>query len=481
MAHAKNGPSVAPRRVLCPGSARIEAQIPGDGGSRAADLGTAVHAVIESAILDPGLDISTLIGQPWLTDSKYRSYYNVGDIAGAKIHLDYVAQRTGELFGAITYAEEKVNPERFTRRTDTNGTCDTIITGEADGFFSDSFLEIIDYKNGRTPVFPDSEQLKLYGGGALAKFMSDGDTALPFDTVRLTVVQPNMDPDGVGEWEGRVDAGEMPHGAVAIGVDMGTNVLWAEYPAAVLVEHCDQIGRAIDKCDDPHAPCIPGDKPCMFCKGKRGATPCFAYVEWNLNPPDEDVCLQALFGIDLNRPGELVDKAVEAASHNPQDFLTPEQHAALYLAARPLISMLNAITESALERHRVSPLPGLKEVEGRRGNRHWVDEDTAMVKIAQMTVVVGDKKKKIGKGPIIVEKLMSPAQLEKAVLSPITDVKTRRRLADRIGALYTQSQAKPILVAVSDEREEVRPISAEDLKPRETLVQPEQPINPFEL
>lgn len=131
MAHAANSPSVIPRRVRCLASGRIEAGIPGDGGSKAADEGTAVHAVIEKCLLEPFFDPATLIGEPWLTESKWKSIYTAQNIADAKKHLAYVGRRAEELGDGEIHPESKVDPAMFTGRADTAGTADTIIVGEA--------------------------------------------------------------------------------------------------------------------------------------------------------------------------------------------------------------------------------------------------------------------------------------------------------------------------------------------------------------
>lgn len=318
-----------------------------------------------------------------------------------------------------------------------------------------STAEIVDYKNGRTPVFPDSEQLKVYGAGTVARFMDPFDSAYPFDTIRLAICQPNMDPEGSREWETRVEDCDLPEGATAIGYESAEDVYWAEYPVEVLIEQVKEIGRILDLADDPDAPATPGQKQCMFCKGKRGATPCRAYVEWSMEPPGDAADLDSvreLFGINLDAPETMVPAVTDAMSRVTSDTLTPEQHAALYKVAPLLESMLKAIKESALARHQGGErLPGLKAVAGRKGNKKWLDENVALKKVSGMTV----NGKKVGKTNITVEKLMTPTQVEKAILAGVTEVKTKKQVQEKLKKLYDQGEAKPILVDINDEREEL--------------------------
>lgn len=94
---------------------------------------------------------------------------------------------------------------------------------------------------------------------------------------------------------------------------------------------------------------------------------------------------------------------------------------------------------------RFEPAPGWKLVKGREGNRKW--NDAAAVEELCKTL-------RITKGDSHEQSLKSPAQLEKAGLSP----KKWGQIAEHI----TRSEAKPTMVEASDPRPALEPAKAEE-------------------
>jgi len=162
-------PSSASRWIACPASARLSEGVPFEPSGEAAQIGTAIHALAEKCFIS-GEKADAYLGKP--VEGITMTQEN---IEFAQAHIDHITNLKSEL-GAV-----KV--EQYVTVFDTpavklGGTADVI-------GFGNGILEIADLKTGRGYVDADSEQMKIYALGTLAKIKK------PVETVRLSIIQPH--------------------------------------------------------------------------------------------------------------------------------------------------------------------------------------------------------------------------------------------------------------------------------------------------
>jgi hypothetical protein len=245
-------------------------------------------------------------------------------------------------------AEEISDPGAFHGWDDWKGTCDVTLVGN-------DMIEIMDYKDGRTPVkAEENEQLMSYALGRALEYQ------LPQEfKVRLTIIQPRVDPA----------------------------ITCHDVTVADLYQFAAEVHewRKVAESDD--APYVPGEKQCRWCKAKGD---CKAFNT------------EALKGVDMHFQN--IEIANQAADKEPSQ-MTDEQ-LAQFIEGIPLIKQaIAAAEEEALRRFEAGhKVPGLKAVRG-RGQRAWAYDEEEMA----------DKLKRMGipKKALYVTKLVSPAQAEK--------------------------------------------------------------------
>lgn len=427
MDHAQLSPSSAHRWVPCPGSVREEAKYPSEGTSGPAAIdGTHSHTLLEHCIkndlMDPVMDC---IGMQY-TDHEGTFTVDEERAQRVKMAIEYVRARKASAKTMAIRAEEKVDPGRWFGRDDMEGTADVQL-------IEDKLIEVIDYKDGMSPVSPvENLQLIQYGLGALFPYHEEGHN-LPFDNIRLTIIQPKLAVKGmepITSWE--VSVGD-------------------------LFMMCDTIKSAADLTSHPNAPLVPGEVQCKWCRAKGN---CSALA----NKALQDA--QVMFG--------QVDMAKQAADQEPTQ-LTNEKIKEI-LEAKPLITeFLAAVEAEAMRRFETGQrVPGLKVVRG-RGSRNWaLPEEEMAAKLKAMGMP---------KDVIFPAKLISPAQVSK--VSWVKRSGDKKALSDRqiktIEANYiSKSQGKLTIALESDSRAEVTMDAASmfaDVKPVETEI-PEVPEKP---
>jgi hypothetical protein len=450
--HAVNSPSVLERRLGCLRSRWLEMNAPRES-SMPADRGTAGHEVLERCIRREIADIDTMVGAKWKVGSS-SGVFSKEDIEALKCALAYIDDRGDELDANEAfhvYPETEVDPAEFTGRDDTSGRCDILLVGRQTESF-ERVLEVVDYKHGHTPVMPIKMQCFAYAGGGLAKFGPEN-----FDLVRLTIIGPNFHPEAERLWRKRVAEDDLPEGAYAIGLDEWKSAYWVEYPPHVIINALREAGRQLDFADDPNCVATASEENCQFCKGK--AQGCAAYVEYHLNPQEGDdapdvATVRTLFGIDIQSPETLVQAAGDAVAKmvdSKGDFMTPEQHAALFKSLPLLRSLIGEIESSALERHQREPLPGLKLVQGRQGNRAWRDPDEALAVLGKGVNIDSHR---IGKRELMVYALKSPTQVEKELQAVASTKRGQKRVEDLMEQLVHRPDGKLKLVVDSHPTED---------------------------
>jgi len=163
-------PSSASRWIACPASARLSLQVPYEESGEAAKIGTAIHSLSETCWQldqDPMDYVGKVI--EGITMTRENAEF-------ALAHIRTVAALEKEL-GTIKVEQYGVAYETLLAKV--GGTADVVAYN-----LDKSILEIADLKTGRQWVDADSEQMKIYALGIMSKLVK------VFDTVRLTIVQP---------------------------------------------------------------------------------------------------------------------------------------------------------------------------------------------------------------------------------------------------------------------------------------------------
>lgn len=189
--HSVIGPSSADRWLHCVGSVRLGEKFRerfGDRSSPFAEEGTAAHALAELKLRHEIKEINDFVFKEMrsaLLESKPDLDWKKLDWA-TDVYVDavmsayYAAKQTCP--DALLVIEQRYDMSRWAKGC--FGTGDATIV-------SDQILHVFDYKNGSgIPVSAvENPQARLYGLGAVNEF---GDL-YGFQTVRNTIVQPNLD------------------------------------------------------------------------------------------------------------------------------------------------------------------------------------------------------------------------------------------------------------------------------------------------
>lgn len=235
-------------------------------------------------------------------------------------------------------------------------------------------MDVVDYKYGQgVPVSAvENPQMKLYGLGAVNEYGFIYD----IETVRMHIFQPRLDNISVFE----LSMEEL--------LKWGKEVLkpGAEKAAAGLME-------------------MHSGEHCRFCP-------------------------------HAGRCPELASYCQSMPIGTAPDSLTPAEIAAL-LQQEPVISIwLKKVKELALSQAmNGDTIPGYKVVEGRAGNRKWVDE----LKVAEALRAAG-----VAQEDFTTLKLLSPAEMEKSL--------GKKRANELLCSLIERSSGAPTLVPESDKR-----------------------------
>lgn len=403
-AHSKWSASSFERRMLCPGSAVLEADRK-DTTSFYAAWGTRMHELValgieagEHALLPHRSESVMIDGFEIEYDPEmHEAVASCLAVARALIGTD-----------GASFTEQRVYYGEYLGQPDEEafGTGDLIVLRQRE-------ITVCDWKGGQGVLVEaeDNPQLKLYALGALAKFGDFGD----FDTVRLVIHQPRIR-EAPAEWT----------------MSVADLVWWGRNEAREVVENCIAAGQALDI-----APYLaPGEKQCKFCDAKAfcpklreevafivgaGATP-MTVEEW-----------------DAVEPIEVTDK-------------TTDEYLSASMAKVDLIETWATAIRAEVERRLLAghPVPGFKLVQGRKGARKWVDEGAAEAALKSMRLKIEE---------MYDMKVISPTTAEKLAKKGVIG----KRQWPRLEALYAQSEGKASVAPVSDSRPalDVKPVVEE--------------------
>ena len=388
LAHAKLSASGSHRWITCPGSVTLESDLP-DTTSEFAEYGTAGHTLAQMCLENvcPALSYK---GQKLNVSDNYPEGFAVDDemIEAVQQYLDYC----NGLAGQHEFIEHRVDfsnwvPEGF-------GTSDYI---KLDKNADCQIIHCVDLKMGKgVRVFADSNpQGMLYALGILNTM----DMAFDFrdeDLVNIVIVQPRL--DHIDEWMTTV--GELK--------------TWAQ----------DVVSPAANKAWAGELEFHPGDKQCKFCKAKSS---CKALAEHSI---------EAVSKIFHPLPEVEIDLKEAHA-------LTNEEIGKLIPLTDGIIDWCKALQSYAFNlMEGGTTIPGYKLVQGRAGNRKWVDE-------AEVSMLLS--KNQFGDEEIFQpRKLLTPPNMVKLL-------KVAGESDDLISNLWVQPRGKRTMATNSDPRDEIIP------------------------
>ncbi len=351
--HAKKSLSASPRWSRCSGSIREELKYPNTSGSAAID-GTGSHVLLELILKGDIREVrggrfaktTSYLGETIGLGHKGRVEGWVVDaerLARVMIAVNYVQQRLDQWGSDVMLeVESKTDPGVKYGINDMWGTVDITLIGG-------SVLEVIDYKDGRTYVSENTEQLLAYADGQIEYARQQ---FFNIKTVVKTIIQPRI-------------------------VDQ--MIRSVTHSREQNDEMAEKLADAAKLTDDPNALLTSGDH-CTWCKHKPNC--------------------EARNQIAVNAINGLVEPVK----------MTNEQLAEANDAVPMINSFVESLKSEAEKRIKEGQvIPGYEIVPGRKKNKVWVDENAAKEKLRIMTV----NGKRLKRTEYVLEKLISPSAVLK--------------------------------------------------------------------
>lgn len=386
--HWKISPSQLSRWLECHAAFTEEQKYPDQPGGPAAVDGTHTHTLVEACIKDGLMDAMFKVGEE-MEDHEGKFVVDIERATRANVAIHYVQRRKQELGVCAIRAEQPSNPGSHVNWDDWVGTADITIVG-------DDELEVVDYKDGRTPQDPVfNPQLMSYALGRMVEYQ------WKYHTIRMTIIQPRCNPP----------------------------ISHHDVTAQDLKDFADKVVEWRKIAEGPNPEFNPGEKQCRWCNARSG---CKALMNHSLT------------GAGISFPD--LEVAQQAADKDPNTM--SDQELREFIEAIPLLKQaITAVEEEALRRFNAGhTIDGLKPVRG-RGSRGWAFEDDEMA----------EKLKRMGipKAALYTSKLVSPAQVEKLSWEKRDGSRKQlsKRQLDTLEKEYIKkSPGKITIVSESDDR-----------------------------
>ncbi len=406
-AHAILSPSGADRWMTCLGSTALCVNLP-DTTSSYAEEGTD-HHVVAAYCLEEKVDALELVGRPMPSGAPLTEE----NAKFVQQYVDFVRSHKDE--HGILLAEEEVPISHLTGEPLPNGkgTSDAVILR------GDRELFIGDLKYGRgvsvSPV--QNRQMMIYALGVIEKHQVHED----YDTVRLAISQPRN--GGNSDWV--ISMADL----LAFGEEVKRTA------AQIAFIHPETQTFTLRQ----GLPLTPSEKACQFCKAKAQCPALKDLVVSTMVEGFECVTEKDLAKTGIASPEQLAAPAAQSTADRLGHEMKIADFAELWIKAK------RAEVEAELLAGR--PVTGFKLVQGKKGNRKWMDEAA----VEEMM-----KKFRLKRDEMYDFSLISPTAAEKllAEQSP--------KRWEQLKGLYAQAEGGIHVAPESDKRETYVPEKPED-------------------
>lgn len=403
--HAKIlSPSAAHRRLNCIGSLAMEEGLQ-DSSSPHAVKGTCEHALAAHCLIND-LD-------PWDFYDTMFQFDDHGVICEMNIEYD-MAERVAaycdfvskQAEGGILHVEKRVNFSKFVEVEDQFGTVDVYIL-----FPEQKLCKTIDYKSGRTPVYADCEQLKLYDLGILQEHAD-----LLLETFENYIVQP------------------LVHRTPDRHVVSTKDLLRFAATTKRSVREAMDVREIKNSGGEISVHLTPSEKACQWCKAK-GICPKLQSESLSLIAQDDDF--------------ENLDEQLQALSEYGSRNLS---NLGDLVSRFPLLEKWMEAKRDQLYKELMAggEVQGWKVVQGKPGNRAWADEQQAEEALKALRLKRED---------MYVNKLISPTQAEQLLrLKKVSPKKWAK-----VEELITRADGGLTIAPASDKRPAISVQPVEEL------------------
>lgn len=407
--HSIYSPSKAHRYLRCPGSVALE-EIQPDSVSDYALEGTAAHMLAEWVLTSKIASASEMLNDTlgWEEQGKNISWTVTADMVDyVQGYVDTIHERVEEfkmlpkVKAVNLHVEQRVDFSNIIGIPNQSGTADIVIEVE---FEDDTVLlsvEDLKYGMGVKVDAEDNEQLMTYGAGVMDAYELVG-----YDVVKVNLAIHQIRLKHLSEFT--YDAAHIRN----FGRDLATQGKLAEHNRQRFKEGTPAEKLVLN----------PGEKQCRFCKAKAH---CPAIAREVLETVIGD------FDDETNIAEEVKDTTANLGGVELKNL-------SRFMQAAPLIEGWIKAVRARVEAELFDgkDVPGFKLVEGKRGSRAWVDEDTAEEALKSM---------RLKQEEMYTRKIISPTQTEKLL-------KSSPRRWNRLQDLITQSEGKPSVALQTDKR-----------------------------